>query len=71
VLTADLPARSAEPSVQPKDLVQINQRFGSVERTGRWVVPRRMEIWLAPGGVKLVSSHSGRADTPECGKTPG
>ena len=53
VLTADLPARSAEPGAQPKDLVKINQRFGSVERAGRWVVPRRMEIRLTAGNVKL------------------
>jgi hypothetical protein len=53
VLTADLPAPLAESSAQPKDLVKINQRFGDVERTGRWVVPRRMEIRLTAGDVKL------------------
>lgn len=53
VLTADLPTPSVESSAQPKDLIKINQRFGSVERTGRWVVPRRMEIRLTAGDVKL------------------
>jgi hypothetical protein len=38
---------------QPKDLVRITQRFGDAERTGRWVVPRRMEIRSTAGGVKL------------------
>jgi hypothetical protein len=53
VLTTDLPAPPAGTSVEPKDLVKIDQRFGSVERTGRWVVPRRMEIRLTAGNVKL------------------
>jgi hypothetical protein len=53
VLTSDLPAAPAGPSVQPKDLVKINQRFGAVERTGHWVVPRRMEIRATAGNVKL------------------
>jgi hypothetical protein len=52
-LTGDLPAPPAGSSLQPKDLVTIDQRFGTVERTGRWVVPRRMEIRLAAGNVKL------------------
>jgi hypothetical protein len=50
-LTADLPA--AGGGEQPKDLVRITQRFGDAERTGRWVVPRRMEIRSTAGGVKL------------------
>jgi hypothetical protein len=53
VLTADLPASRAEVGVQPKDLVTINQRFGDAERTGPWVVPRRMAIKLTAGDVKL------------------
>ena|ERR1700722_2181646 len=53
VLTADLPAPRAEASVQPKDLVTINQRFGDAERTGPWTVPRRMAIKLTAGNVKL------------------
>lgn len=50
VLTADLGARVDRPA---KDLVKIDQRFGGVERTGRWVVPRRMQIKATAGNVKL------------------
>jgi Domain of unknown function (DUF1707) len=49
-LTADLPA---EPGQQAKELVRIDQRFGDVARTGRWVVPQRMEIKAAACDVKL------------------
>jgi Domain of unknown function (DUF1707) len=52
-LTADLPAPPDEPGSQPKDLVKINQRFGNIDRTGRWVVPKRMEIKVTAGDVKL------------------
>ncbi len=44
VLTADLPPNRIQR--QAKDLVRIDQRFGDETRTGRWVVPRRMEIRL-------------------------
>jgi len=37
VLTADLADR-------PEDVIRIGQRGGSVRRTGRWVVPRRLEL---------------------------
>lgn len=52
-LTTDLPAPPADPTTQTKDLVKIDQRFGTVERLGPWVVPRRMEIRLTAGEVKL------------------
>ena len=51
VLTADLPPSGIQ--LQAKDLVRIDQRFGDVTRNGRWVVPRRMEIRLTAGDVKL------------------
>jgi len=51
VLTADLPAQLAAPVA--KDVVRISQRFGNVERSGRWVVPRRIEIDATAGNVKL------------------
>lgn len=38
-LTTDLPA-----AARAKEVIRIDQRFGSVERTGRWAVPRRMEM---------------------------
>ena len=33
--------------------MKISQRFGDVERKGRWVVPRRMEIQATAGDVQL------------------
>ena len=50
-LTADLPPSGIQR--QAKDMVRIDQRFGDVTRTGHWVVPRRMEIRLTAGDVKL------------------
>lgn len=49
-LTADLPAA---PGREAKELVRIDQRFGEVARTGRWVVPKRMEIKATAGDVTL------------------
>ena len=46
-LTADLvtpPASPAPDSAQAKDVMRIDQRGGTVQRTGRWVVPRRLEM---------------------------
>ncbi|MGW6800481.1 DUF1707 SHOCT-like domain-containing protein [Streptomyces sp. NPDC055039] len=46
-LTADLPpvSTSAGTAVADvKDVLRIDQRFSAVERVGRWVVPRRMEL---------------------------
>lgn len=50
-LTADLPASGI--AAKPKDLIRINQRFGDVSRTGRWAVPKRMEIRLRAGDAKI------------------
>ena len=50
VLTADLPPAGSAAGQGP---VRIDQRFGDVTRTGCWVVPRRMEIRLTAGDVKL------------------
>jgi hypothetical protein len=47
VLTADLvarPAPSAAETAQAQDVVRIDQWGGTVQRTGRWVVPRRLEL---------------------------
>ena len=56
-LTADLaappatppatrPARQTESPGSPpaEDVMRIDQRGGSVQRTGRWIVPRRLEL---------------------------
>jgi hypothetical protein len=50
-LTADLPASGVLG--KPRDLIRIDQRFGDVSRTGRWVVPKRMEIRLKGGDAKI------------------
>jgi hypothetical protein len=43
-LTTDLPSGSAAAPTQAKDVIRIDQRGGSVQRTGRWVLPRRLEL---------------------------
>ena len=37
----------------PRDLVRIDLGSGSAERTGRWVVPKRMEVRLRSGSARL------------------
>ena len=47
MLTADLVAGPGQPgpdTAQAEDVIRIDQRGGSVRRTGRWVVPRRLEL---------------------------
>jgi hypothetical protein len=69
VLTADLPAGSqalasaAPAQIAPKDVSRIDARSGNAVRNGRWVVPRRLEIRVKSGNVKLdfteaVVTHS-------------
>ena len=65
VLTTDLPAASTPvppvPPVppagvavpEPKDVGRIECGSGSTKRDGRWVVPRRMEVRVTSGAVKL------------------
>jgi len=46
-LTADLtttPASRVPESAQAEDVIRIDQRGGSVQRAGRWMVPRRLEL---------------------------
>ncbi|MFD7425791.1 DUF1707 domain-containing protein [Streptomyces sp. NPDC059818] len=54
-LTRDLPVSPAptDPSVRSKDVVEINQRFGTLHRSGSWEVPRRLDIRMHGGDVKL------------------
>ncbi|MBE8474821.1 DUF1707 SHOCT-like domain-containing protein [Streptomyces justiciae] len=59
-LTADLPVASAPAGgaaagvVVPKDVVRIEQVFsGAVERAGRWVLPRRLELAVSWCDVTL------------------
>ena len=47
VLTADLMAGPGMPGMATapaEDVMRIDQRGGSVRRTGRWVVPQRLEL---------------------------
>jgi hypothetical protein len=54
-LTTDLPAPAgtAAPATAAKDVVRIECGSGGAKRDGRWTVPRRMEIKVRSGGVKL------------------
>lgn len=57
-LTRDLPNSPVEAytpgdSPQAKDVVEINQRWGTLQRSGSWVVPRRLDIRMHGGDVKL------------------
>jgi Domain of unknown function (DUF1707) len=56
-LTRDLPAVPGFGMMlageQPKDLVRIDCGSSSIRRDGRWVVPRRMEVQVASGVVRL------------------
>lgn len=58
-LTADLPtAVRPAPSavvapVEAKDVVRIDCRSGNARRDGHWVVPKRLEIKVTSGNVRL------------------
>ena len=54
-LTTDLPAAGAPPGAvtPPKELVRIDCGSGRATRQGRWVVPRRMEVKVHSGEVRL------------------
>lgn len=56
-LTADLPT-AARPTaavapMQAKDIVRIDCRSGNASRDGHWVVPKRMELKVTSGNIKL------------------
>jgi len=50
---------AGEPAVA-KELVTIDQRFGAVERTGRWVVPQRTRIKATVGSAEVTSKPGSR-----------
>jgi hypothetical protein len=53
-LTKDLPDAAGPAAVaEPKDLIRIEASSGSTRRDGRWVVPKRMEIKVGSGSVRL------------------
>jgi hypothetical protein len=43
VLTADLPVAASEASL-PKDVLVVQQTGSRYQRSGRWVVPKRIEV---------------------------
>ena len=54
VLTRDLPAAPGpDPVAEPKDLIRIESGSSRTRRDGRWVVPKRMEIRVSSGSVRL------------------
>jgi hypothetical protein len=56
VLTSDLPvgpATAAVAPVAPKDVARIDCRSGNAVRDGHWVVPKRLEVKVTSGNVKL------------------
>jgi hypothetical protein len=53
-LTQDLPdAAGPSAAAEPKDLIRVEASSGSTRRDGRWVVPKRMEIRVSSGSVRL------------------
>ncbi len=56
VLTSDLPAGTTSAPVapiEPKNVVRIETRSGNTQRDGNWVVPRRIEVRVTSGNIKL------------------
>jgi hypothetical protein len=56
-LVSDLPAAPGSPvaavAAKPKDLIQIDCGSGHTKRDGRWSVPRRMDVRVRSGGIRL------------------
>jgi hypothetical protein len=56
-LVADLPAAPGSPiaavAAKPKDVIRIDCGSGHTRREGNWSVPRRMDIRVRSGGVRL------------------
>src|SRR5215472_4062687 len=56
VLTADLPSAGAPAggvAPKPKDVMRLQRRGGGVRLAGSWLVPKRMEINVVGGSVRL------------------
>jgi hypothetical protein len=57
VLTSDLPVgpvtAAVAPAVPAKDVVRIDCRSGNAVRDGYWVVPKRLEVRVTSGNVRL------------------
>ncbi|QIY75557.1 DUF1707 domain-containing protein [Streptomyces sp. RLB1-33] len=77
-LTADLPPVSTSTGAaiaEVKDVLRIDRRFSAVERVGRWVVPRRLELAVEWCEVTLdftqavITQDTLRIDVDMQGKT--
>ena len=78
-LTADLPPVSATSGgavvAEVKDVLRIDQKWSTVERVGRWVVPRRLELAVEWCKVTLdftqavITQDTLRIDMDMSGKT--
>jgi hypothetical protein len=66
VLTGDLVAGVGLATPQAETVVRIDQRGGSVRRTGRWVVPRRLELRLSWCDVTLDFTQAVIVDDTLC-----
>ena len=53
VLTADLVTGTARAAARAEEVIRIDQKGGSVQRTGQWLVPRRLELRLSWSDVTL------------------
>lgn len=54
VLTADLPAEPPPPGRAPaRDVIRMVHRGGNAAQAGPWVVPRRLDIQVSGGNVRL------------------
>ena len=53
VLTADLVTGTAHAAARAEEVVRIDQKGGSVQRTGQWLVPRRLELRSSWSDVTL------------------
>jgi hypothetical protein len=56
VLVRDLPTAHAAGTVAPaeaKELVSLEVTSGNAQRQGRWAVPKRMELKVRSGNIKL------------------
>jgi hypothetical protein len=57
VLTTDLPVAGGQPAGlaprEAKELVRIDCGAGAATRDGQWIVPKRMEVRVTAGSVRL------------------
>lgn len=74
-LTADLPPVAGGTAAEVKDVIRLDQVHSRVERAGRWVVPRRLEVVVHWSAVTLdfteavITQDTLRIDVDMEGKT--